>query len=152
MDDIPDWLLHLETLVQIFELKGLEYERVSVLNLLMRVHEMACPLQPTSLISTISLLGSQYARLGYPSQAGFVLQRGTYSTKRSYSSTFFRPRNLVKECLCPVVGTSNLGKGLNEMTLASYGIYLCIAHCSASQATCLKSSRFGLISYQSAIC
>ena len=81
MDDIADWLLHLETLVHFFELKGLEYERVSALNLLMRVHEMACPLQTTSLISTLSMLGSQYARLGHSSQAGLVLQRGTYSTR-----------------------------------------------------------------------
>ena len=82
VDDIADWMLQLRALVQILDLESLESQRVSVLQLLVKLYEMANPIQLANLIPTLTALGVQIARLGYSGSAGLIFQQA-----QSYMST-----------------------------------------------------------------
>lgn len=75
VNNIADWLLQLEILVQYLELQGLELQRVSTLKILIKLHECATPVQTAGLLSRLSALGLQYTRLGYSGHAGFAFDR-----------------------------------------------------------------------------
>ena len=75
VDDVADWLIQLNALEQSLELQGLEYERISTIQLLVRLYEMADPVRAIDLITKLTVLGVQYARLGYSGNAGLVFQR-----------------------------------------------------------------------------
>ena len=73
--DIADWLMQLELLADYLEMQGLDLLRISVLNLLATIHEHAIPLQCTRLVSGLTELGIQYARLGYSGVARITLHK-----------------------------------------------------------------------------
>lgn len=73
--DIADWLMQLELLADYLEMQGLDLLRISVLNLLATIHESAIPLQCSRLVSGLTELGVQYARLGYSGVAGITLHK-----------------------------------------------------------------------------
>lgn len=73
--DIGDWLIQLELLAEYLNMQGLDLLRASVLHLSVAVHEAALSTQCSILISKLSALGLQYARLGYSSLAGVTLQK-----------------------------------------------------------------------------
>lgn len=73
--DIADWLMQLELLADCLAMQNLELLRVSVLHLLVMIHEAAVPIQYSELISKLSTLGTQYLRLGYSGRAGLVLHK-----------------------------------------------------------------------------
>lgn len=73
--DIPDWLSQLELLADFLEMKGLEMTRLSVLHVIVTIHEASLSVQCSSLISRLCELGSQYSRLGYSGAAGLVLSK-----------------------------------------------------------------------------
>ena len=73
--DIADWLMQLELLADYLEMQGLELLRISVLNLLATIHESAIPIQCSRLVSGLTELGVQYARLGYSGFAGITLHK-----------------------------------------------------------------------------
>lgn len=75
VDDVADWLIQLNALEQSLELQGLDYERISTIQLLVRLYEMADPVRAIDLIKKLTALGVQYARLGYSGNAGLVFQR-----------------------------------------------------------------------------
>ena len=75
VDDIADWILQLRALVQILDLEGLEFQRVSALQLLVKLYEMTDPIQLENLIPTLTALGVQIARLGYSGSAGLIFQQ-----------------------------------------------------------------------------
>ena len=75
VDDIADWMLQLRALVQILDLKGLELQRFSALQLLVKLYEMADPIQLANLIPTFTALGVQVARLGYSGSAGLIFRQ-----------------------------------------------------------------------------
>lgn len=82
VDDITDWMLQLRALVHILDLEGLEFQRVSVLQLLVKLYEMADPIRLENLIPTLTALGVQIARLGYSGSAGLIFHQA-----QSYMST-----------------------------------------------------------------
>lgn len=71
--DISDWLSQLEHLADYLEMKGLELTRVSVLHVLVTVHEASASMQCLNLVSKLTELGLQYSRVGYSGAAGVVL-------------------------------------------------------------------------------
>lgn len=73
--DIADWLMQLELLVEYLEMQGLDLLRISVLNLLATIQESAIPVQCSRLVSGLTELGVQYARLGYSGVAGITLHK-----------------------------------------------------------------------------
>ena len=73
--DIADWLMQLELLADYLEMQGLDLLRISVLNLLATIHEGAIPVQCSTLVSELTELGVQYARLGYSGVAGITLNK-----------------------------------------------------------------------------
>ncbi len=73
--DITDWLMQLELLADYLEMQGLDLLRISVLNLLATIHEGAIPVQCSILVSELTELGVQYARLGYSGVAGITLHK-----------------------------------------------------------------------------
>ncbi|KAG7009884.1 hypothetical protein G7Y79_00001g001560 [Physcia stellaris] len=75
IDDVADWLIQLNALEQSLELQGLNYERISTIQLLVRLYEMADPVRATEFITKLTALGVQYARLGYSGNAGLVFRR-----------------------------------------------------------------------------
>ena len=76
IDDVAEWLLQLESLLQHLDLHGLEYQRLAVLQLTVRAYEAAHHLPSGGLIAKLNALGVLYIRLGYPGHAGLVLQKG----------------------------------------------------------------------------
>ena len=75
VDDMADWMLQLRALLQILDLAGLEFQRVLALQLLVKIYEMADPIQFAKLIPTLTALGIQIARLGYSGSAGLIFQQ-----------------------------------------------------------------------------
>ena len=75
VDDIAEWMLQLRAFVQLLDLEGLEFQRVSALQLLVKLYEMADPIQVSNLIPTLTALGIQIARLGYTGDAGLIFQQ-----------------------------------------------------------------------------
>ena len=73
--DITDWLMQLGLLADYLEMQGLDLLRISVLNLLATIHEGAIPIQCSILVSELTELGVQYARLGYSGVAGITLNK-----------------------------------------------------------------------------
>ena len=73
--DITDWLMQLQLLADYLEMQGLDLLRISVLNLLATIHEGANPIQCSILVSELTELGVQYARLGYSGVAGITLNK-----------------------------------------------------------------------------
>lgn len=73
--DISDWLVQLELLAEHFEMHSLDMLRVSVLHLLVTIHEAATSVQCSVLILKLSALATQYSRLGYSGRAGIILQK-----------------------------------------------------------------------------
>lgn len=73
--DINDWLMQLELLVDYLEMQGLDLLRISALDLLATIHEGAIPIQCSKLVSELTELGLQYARLGYSGVAGITLNK-----------------------------------------------------------------------------
>ena len=73
--DIADWVMQLELLADYLEMQGLDLLRISVLNLLATIHESEIPLQCSKLVSGLTELGIQYARLGYSGVAGITLHK-----------------------------------------------------------------------------
>ena len=73
--DIADWLMQLELLADYLEMQGLDLLRISVLNLLATIYESANPVQYSRLVSGLTELGIQYARLGYSGIAGITLHK-----------------------------------------------------------------------------
>jgi len=73
--DMLDWLSLLESVAEYLDMQGLERTRVSVLHVLVTIHEAASSTQCSTLISKLSALGLQYARLGYSGIAGVVLRK-----------------------------------------------------------------------------
>ena len=73
--DMSDWLGLLETVVDYLGALGLELTKVSVLHVLVSVHEAAISTQCSSLVSKLSSLGLQYSRLGYSGIAGDIFRK-----------------------------------------------------------------------------
>ena len=71
--DMSDWLSLLDSLADFLNMQGLELTRIAVLQLIVTVHEAASSKQSSLLVSKLSLLGLQYARLGLPSAADSAL-------------------------------------------------------------------------------
>lgn len=71
--DVSDWLLQLELLADYLEMQGLGLTRISVLHILVLVHEASPSKQGSSLVSKLSELSLQYSRVGYSGAAGVVL-------------------------------------------------------------------------------
>ena len=73
--DISEWLSLLELMVDYLDSQGLELIKASVLRITVAIHEAATMTQCSSLVSKLSSLGVQYARLGYSGVAGDVLHK-----------------------------------------------------------------------------
>ena len=73
--DIADWLIQLEFVAQYLEMQGLELARMSVLKLIITIHEAATSIQCSTVTLKLSTLGLQYARLGYSGLAGLSLRK-----------------------------------------------------------------------------
>lgn len=71
--DVANWLLQLDSMAGYLEMQGLELTRASVLNVSVKILEIAKILQYTDLLSKLSALGLQYSRLGYSAAAGVIL-------------------------------------------------------------------------------
>jgi len=75
IDDIPNFRLQLECLIEYLEGQDLVLERLSTLKLLVIVNETLKPLPTASIVVKIMELGVQYSRLGNTTEAGFVLHK-----------------------------------------------------------------------------
>lgn len=73
--DFTDWLCHLEYLADYLDAIGFDFHRLAVLYLLVEASEAASPHQYPVIVLRLSSLGQQFVRLGYPEQAGHVLQK-----------------------------------------------------------------------------
>ena len=73
--DIANWVLQLEFMAEYLEMHGLEFLRISVLHLLVIIHEATTSMNYSILISKLSALGLQYLRLGYSNVAGLTLHK-----------------------------------------------------------------------------
>ena len=70
--DMSDWLSLLEIVAEYLGALGLELTRLSVLHILISIHEISVSTQCSTLVSKLSSLGLQYARLGYSGHASVV--------------------------------------------------------------------------------
>ena len=75
VSDMSSWLGQLELLSDYLAMQGLDLTRLSVLQVLVSIYEAATTTNSNALILSLSALGSQYVRLGYPEKAGRVLQK-----------------------------------------------------------------------------
>ena len=75
VDDVPDWILHLESIADCLQAQGFDNERVSVLTLISSIQQSGTPFTPTACVSVLSSLGLQLIRLGYSGKAGVALQK-----------------------------------------------------------------------------
>jgi len=82
--DISDWISQLESLAEYLEMQGLELTRISVLHVLVTVHEASTSMQCSNLVSKLSELGLQYSRVGYSGAAGVVLRKAERYLATSY--------------------------------------------------------------------
>ena len=114
VDSVADWLLLLETLERYFELEGLDHLRLMVLNLLTRLKESR---SPVNYVSTLTLLGIQYSRLGYASHAGRVLQTGMCNNSETTLSRLKADMKDARERWSPSKYLQTLGS-LNVCTSA----------------------------------
>ncbi|KAL9042852.1 MAG: hypothetical protein Q9214_003665, partial [Letrouitia sp. 1 TL-2023] len=73
--DFTDWLCHLESLADYLDAIGFDFQRLAVLYLLVEASEVASTHQYPMIVLRLSCLGQQYVKLGYPDQAGHVLQK-----------------------------------------------------------------------------
>jgi len=73
--EISNWLSQLELLAGYLDMQGLGLTRVSVLHLLVTVHEASTSTQCLTLVSKIMELGLQYSRVGYSGAAEAVLRK-----------------------------------------------------------------------------
>lgn len=75
IDNLSDWLLHLELLVEYLDACGLGLHRLSALQLLATVRDKFFPTQHEELVHNLTQLGLQQLRLGYPNQAGLAFHK-----------------------------------------------------------------------------
>ena len=73
--DLSEWSSLLEHLADYLGMQGLELTRVSLLHISVTVCEIAIPTDRSKLVSKLSALGLQYARLGYSGDADVVLRK-----------------------------------------------------------------------------
>ncbi|KAL8902681.1 MAG: hypothetical protein Q9207_004465 [Kuettlingeria erythrocarpa] len=75
VDNLSDWLLHLELLVEYLDACGLGLHRLSTLQLLATVRDKFFPTQHEELVRDLTQFGLQQLRLGYPNQAGLAFHK-----------------------------------------------------------------------------
>ena len=102
IDDLPNYLLQLESLTEYLEGHNLVIERLSALKLLTIVYEVANPLQATNVVTKLSELGVQYTRLGNSIEAGLALHKA-----QKYLTT-------------SVIGSSNIAVSRWHLSYAEY--------------------------------
>ena len=75
VDDIPQWLGHLDSIVEYLELQGCEIQRALYLQLTSTVRGEGYYTSEPNYLSSLIAFGLQLVRLGYSGEAGVVLQK-----------------------------------------------------------------------------
>lgn len=75
VNDIAHWILQLEFLAEYLEVQGFDFLRVRTLQLIVTTHEVREPVEPSAVLTSVSMLASLYTRLGYAAEAGNALQK-----------------------------------------------------------------------------
>jgi separase len=94
VNDVGHWILQLQFLEEYLETQGLDLLRVRTLQLITTLQELREPIEPSAALSSFSRLASQYARLGYATEAGDALQRSTKYLDSGASSDTMMSWNL----------------------------------------------------------
>ena len=77
IDDVTEWFVQLDSMVDYYHMQGQEEHRVSVLQIITALHGIRPTTQYSSFTSKLSALGLQYIRLGYSGKAGVALRRAS---------------------------------------------------------------------------
>jgi separase len=87
VEDIPHLLLHLQSLTNFMEMRGLETERLDILQLIADIDGLCCSVAGfDDLVSVYSVLGIQWLQLGYSGKAGLSLDKAQrYSSDNDVS-------------------------------------------------------------------
>ncbi|PQE05426.1 hypothetical protein CJF31_00010928 [Rutstroemia sp. NJR-2017a BVV2] len=87
VEDIPHLLLHLQSLTNFMEMRGLETERLDILQLIADIDELCCSVAGfNDIVSVYSVLGIQWLQLGYSGKAGLSLDKAQrYSSDNDVS-------------------------------------------------------------------
>ncbi|KAM3068759.1 separin protein [Clarireedia jacksonii] len=87
VEDIPHLLLHLQSLTNFMEMRGLETERLDILQLIADIDELCCSVAGfNDIVSVYSALGIQWLQLGYSGKAGLSLDKAQrYSSDNEVS-------------------------------------------------------------------
>lgn len=73
--DVERWILELEFIAGYLEMQGLDIQRLTALYIIAAVREAKGPAERCAMTLILSSLGSQYIRLGYPTEARQVLDK-----------------------------------------------------------------------------
>jgi separase len=87
VEDIPHLLLHLQSLTNFMEMRGLETERLDILQLIADIDELCCSVAGfNDIVSVYSVLGIQWLQFGYSGKAGLSLDKAQrYSSDNDVS-------------------------------------------------------------------
>lgn len=84
IENIPQLLLHLQSLANFMEMRGLETDKLVILRLIADYSELYCELSGhNDIVSTYSALGLSWLQLGYSGKAGLALDKAQSFSLRS---------------------------------------------------------------------
>ncbi|KAI6709801.1 hypothetical protein JHW43_007660 [Diplocarpon mali] len=88
VEDVPELLVHLNTISEYLQMKGLDSFRVSVLRLIADINEICNNSStPDDLVLSFTYLGTQWLRLGYSGKAGLSFDRAmSYLSRNGVTS------------------------------------------------------------------
>ncbi|KAF5873611.1 putative cell division-associated protein bimb protein [Botrytis fragariae] len=84
IENIPQLLLHLQSLANFMEMRGLETDKLVILRLIADYNELYCEVSGhNDIVSTYSALGLSWLQLGYSGKAGLALDKAQSFSLRS---------------------------------------------------------------------
>ncbi|KAJ8065216.1 hypothetical protein OCU04_005921 [Sclerotinia nivalis] len=84
IENIPQLLLHLQSLANFMEMRGLETDKLVILRLIADYNELYCEVAGhNDIVSTYSALGLSWLQLGYSGKAGLALDKAQSFSLRS---------------------------------------------------------------------
>lgn len=84
VENIPQLLLHLHSLANFMEMRGLETDKIVILRLIADYNELYCEVSGyNDIVSTYSALGLSWLQLGYSGKAGLALDKAQSYSMRS---------------------------------------------------------------------
>ncbi|KAI9645919.1 separin protein [Ciborinia camelliae] len=84
IENIPQLLLHLQSLTNFMEMRGLETDKLAILRLIADYNELYCEISGhNGIVSTYSALGLSWLQLGYSGKAGLALDKAQSFSLRS---------------------------------------------------------------------